>query len=79
MSDHDPATVRLEEKLMFLEQRVAHLDTALTRESRENSRLAERVEIVERALQTLAARTAPRSPGEIQGAFTVDDPVPNSG
>ena len=75
----DPSTVRLEEKLMFLEERVATLDAALTRESAENARLAERVRVIERALQTLASRTAPRTPGEIQGAFTVDDPVPHSG
>jgi hypothetical protein len=75
----DPSTVRLEEKLMFLEERVATLDAALTRESAENARLTERVRVIERALQTLASRTAPRTPGEIQGAFTVDDPVPHSG
>ncbi len=75
----DPATIRLEEKIMFLEERVATLDAALTRESGENARLAERVRVIERALQTLASRTAPRTAGEIQGAFTVDDPVPHSG
>lgn len=77
--DHDSPTIRLEEKLMFLEQRVADLDVALTKEVTENARLADRVQLIERALQTLASRTAPRTPGEVQGAFTVDDPVPHSG
>ena len=77
--DHDPSTIRLEEKIMFLEQRLADLDLALTKEAAENARLADRVQLIERALQTLASRTAPRTPGEIQGAFTVDDPVPHSG
>jgi len=77
--DHDSPTIRLEEKLMFLEQRVADLDLALTKEVTENARLADRVQLIERALQTLASRTAPRTPGEVQGAFTVDDPVPHSG
>ena len=83
MSDHvhdpDPSMVRLQEKIMFLEQRVADLDIALTKAATENARLADRVQLIERALQTLASRTAPRTPGEIQGAFTVDDPVPHSG
>ncbi len=77
--DTTDATIRLQEKVMFLEQRVADLDSALTKEATENARLADRVQLIERALQTLASRTAPRSPGEIQGAFTVDDPVPHSG
>lgn len=80
MSDHESALIRLQEKLMFLEQRVVDLDNALTRESAESTRLAERLQIVEKALQTLAARTpTQRTEGEVAGAFTVDDPVPHSG
>jgi hypothetical protein len=73
----DPLIV-LQEKVAYLELRVADLSSSLDREMRENAGLAERLDLLERALQVLAARS--RSPsGEVQGAFTVDDPVPHSG
>jgi hypothetical protein len=80
--DHDPhgdEDLRIvQEKVAYLELRVADLETALAREARENGQLAERLDILERALQVLAARSRPQT-GEVQGAFTVDDPVPHSG
>jgi septal ring factor EnvC (AmiA/AmiB activator) len=83
--DHDPdADARddevrtLQEKVAYLELRIGDLETALAREARENGQLAERLDILERALQVLAARSRPQT-GEVQGAFTVDDPVPHSG
>lgn len=68
----------LQEKVAYLELRVGDLEAALAREARENGQLAERLDILERALQVLAARSRPQT-GEVQGAFTVDDPVPHSG
>ena len=80
--DHDPdrdEDLRIvQEKVAYLELRVADLETALAREALENGQLAERLDILERALQVLAARSRPQT-GEVQGAFTVDDPVPHSG
>jgi hypothetical protein len=73
----DPVT-RLEEKVAYLELRVSDLETALARDARVNLGLTERLELLERALRVLATRQA--SPqGEVQGAFTDDDPVPHSG
>jgi hypothetical protein len=73
-----PMMVSMQEKLAYLELRVSDLEHALAREAREHGALAERLDILERALQVLAARNRPQS-GEVQGAFTVDDPVPHSG
>jgi hypothetical protein len=80
MPDAEPseATVSMQEKLAYLELRVSDLEHALAREAREHGALAERLDILERALQVLASRHRPQS-GEVQGAFTVDDPVPHSG
>jgi len=76
MTDH--AAIRLEEKVAYLELRVADLEAALARETTTTLDLSERVRLLERALQVLATRqTAPA--GEVQGAFTDDDPVPHSG
>jgi hypothetical protein len=77
-SDEFEALVPLQEKVAYLELRVSDLEQALAREAREHGALAERLDILERALQALAARHRPHR-GEVQGAFTVDDPVPHSG
>lgn len=77
-ADRDDDVRNLQEKVAYLELRIGDLETALGREARENGQLAERLDILERALQVLAARSRPQT-GEVQGAFTVDDPVPHSG
>lgn len=76
-SELDPLIV-LQEKVAYLELQVADLSASLDREMQENVGYGERLDLLERALQVLAARS--RTPSsEVQGAFTVDDPVPHSG
>jgi hypothetical protein len=77
-SEEMEVLIPIQEKVAYLELRVSDLEQALAREAREHGALAERLDILERALQVLAARHRPQS-GEVQGAFTVDDPVPHSG
>jgi len=81
MTSHTDPTdqTQLEEKLAFLELRIFDLEKAVDREAGENSRLAERLETVERALQILAQRQRQSPTREIQGANSEDDPVPHSG
>lgn len=75
--DMDPVIV-LQEKVAHLELKVSDLEARLDDESRENGQFAERLDLLERALQVLAARS--RAPtGEVLGANAVDDPVPHSG
>jgi hypothetical protein len=79
-SHNDPSDkTQLEEKLAFLELRIFDLERAVDREAGENSRLAERLETIERALQILAQRQRQAPTREVQGANSEDDPVPHSG
>ncbi len=71
--------ITLQEKVAYLELRVADLEEALGRETGENVAVMKRIELLERALQTLALRTRSQQGGEILGANVVDDPVPHSG
>ncbi len=69
---------RLEEKIAYLELRVADLESSLAAETRTTLALSERVALLEKALQVLATRqSAPKE--EVLGAFVEDDPVPHSG
>jgi hypothetical protein len=70
--------IKLQEKVAYLELRVADLEEALGRETGGTDAVVERVELLERALQTLALRTQHHSV-EVLGANVVDDPVPHSG
>ncbi|MDP2342866.1 MAG: SlyX family protein [Deltaproteobacteria bacterium] len=77
----DQRANELEMKVTFLEDKVAELSTTLAREVREHLALQERVGLLEKALQVLAQRNAPRSGGggDDVGADSSSDPVPHSG
>ena len=73
--------IELEVKQTFLQEQVAELSTTLAREVREHLALQERVRLLEKALQVLAQRAAPRPGGgsDDVGADAATDPVPHSG
>ncbi len=66
----------LEVKVAFLERLVGDLATALQHEARAHAGVLDRVEMLERALQLLAARV-PRPRDDVANAE--EDPVPSSG
>lgn len=71
----------LEIRVAFLDEQVQLLSASLAREVRENVALADRVGMLEKALQALAARTPKQQGGAADdvGANAETDPVPHSG
>lgn len=81
MQELENRVIELEVKLAFLAEETQSLSTSLSREVRENVALADRVAMLEKALQALATRT-PKSvggSGDDVGADAATDPVPHSG
>jgi uncharacterized coiled-coil protein SlyX len=78
MDADDSRLIDLEIKLSFLEEQVQTLSQALVNETRTNVALGERVTLLERALQILAARMPQKPKGE-DVADVNHDHVPHSG